>query len=409
MDLDDPDKSAFLHANDFKSIALAKGKKCVTVGYGKSAFDCAQVAAKVATKSTLLYRSLHWPVPRNLLGLVPFEWGTFSRFGQSLLPPYHTQGPIETAVHSPVLKWSVNGFWRLLEVLLRKQQSLDPKSSGDDCMKADLVPKVKIEEDLYAGHGIIPHPNFFDLLRAGLVHPQPGSVKKYLPGKKIELADGTVLDADVVFYGTGFVRPFEYLPESVKSKQSEKNGYFMWRQMLLPGVKNMIFLNSNVTTFTNITTASVQARWLAEMLAGRVQVPGPVQMQEEINQEQAWRQKTMPGAGEAQGYLIQLHQSHYWDGLLKDFGANPKRKRGWAPWRAVQEVLVPYTARDYDTIVTGTFRDIPSEVLPPGAHIDFLPEMGWLLLPMFYYFLPFWLFSVIFLAFIGYTMTLGKH
>jgi len=399
----------FVHANDFKDIAMAKGKKCVTVGYGKSAFDCAQAAAKVAEKSTLLYRSLHWPVPRNLLGVVPFEWGTFSRFGQSLLPPYHTQGPIETALHSPVGKPLVNGFWRLLEVLLRKQQSLDPKP-GTPATEADLVPKIKVEEDLYGGHGIIPHPSFFDLVRCGLIAPKNGSIKKYNKDKSIELADGTKVEADIVFYGTGFVRPFEFLPAKVKKMESDKNGFFMWRQMLLPGVKNMCFLNCNVTTFTNITTASIQARWLAEMLAGRVEVPGDKEMEAQIEQEKGWRQETMPRAGGAQGYLIQLHQTHYWDQLLKDFGANPKRKRSvFPPLRAAAEVLVPYTARDYDTIVTGTFRDNPAEVLPVGTPINFLPEFGWMMMPIFYFFLPFWMFFLVLLGFVGFTFTLGTR
>ena len=41
------------------------GKDVITVGAGKSAFDCAQFSAKVGKSSTLLYRTAHWPVSQS--------------------------------------------------------------------------------------------------------------------------------------------------------------------------------------------------------------------------------------------------------------------------------------------------------------------------------------------------------
>merc|ERR1712167_78081 len=78
-------EGTWLHSVDLKDIRQCSGKHVITVGAGKSAFDCAQFSAKVATSSTLLYRTAHWPVPRKILGLVPFQWATFSRFGAGVL------------------------------------------------------------------------------------------------------------------------------------------------------------------------------------------------------------------------------------------------------------------------------------------------------------------------------------
>merc|ERR1712032_929168 len=53
----------------------------------------------------------------------------------------------------------------------------------------------------------------------------------------------------------------------------EKDGFWLYRQMVHPDYPTIIFLNSETTTFTNITTASVQARWLVELLAGTFKLP----------------------------------------------------------------------------------------------------------------------------------------
>ena len=64
----------------------------MVVGGGKSAIDNAVSAAKHGEASTLVYRSAHWPVPRYLLNLVPFKWGTYSRFGHFMLPTHYDVG-----------------------------------------------------------------------------------------------------------------------------------------------------------------------------------------------------------------------------------------------------------------------------------------------------------------------------
>ena len=51
---------------------------------------------------------------------------------------------------------------------------------------------------------------------------------------------------------------------------------------------------------------------------------------------------------------VLLHQMTYHDELLRDFGADPLRKRGvLAP---LKELLAPYQSSDYRDVVSGTFR-----------------------------------------------------
>merc|ERR1712187_1104721 len=113
-----------------------------------------------------------------------------------------------------------------------------------------------------------------------------------------------------------------------------------------------------------ITTASIQARWLAEMLAGTFELPNAQDMQAEIGEMQKWKRSTMPNAGAARAYMIQTHQVHGYDQLLKDMGASVRRKRGFAA--AIKEVFDPYRPRDFGSIITGEFKSRPSEQAKPG-------------------------------------------
>jgi hypothetical protein len=66
--------------------------------------------------------------------------------------------------------------------------------------------------------------------------------------------------------------------------------------------------------------------------------------------------------------MIQTHQVHYYDQLLKDMGASIRRKRGGTMvGRAIREILDPYRPGDYDTIVTGEFKFLKGEAVEAGS------------------------------------------
>jgi len=185
-----------LHSCTFKDKEQVRGKRVVTVGGGKSAVDNAVAAAKVGSSSTLLYRDAHWPVPRYLLNLIPFKWGTYSRLGHFMLPASHTMGGIATwfhAVFAP-LKWL---FWRIVELMFCLQFNLT----------GDSVPDTPIEIDLFTGGQILNY-EYRDMLQAGKVNGMKGSIKEFTKDSVV-LVDGTEVQADVVIYGTGFRKSYD--------------------------------------------------------------------------------------------------------------------------------------------------------------------------------------------------------
>jgi cation diffusion facilitator CzcD-associated flavoprotein CzcO len=348
-------KGEVLHAADYLNIRRSEDKNVVTVGYGKSAFDCAQISTKIAKTSTLLFRESHWCVPRKVLGLIPFEYATFNRFGTALLlPGYSVLGPIEKALHSiPKL---LSGLWVLISWIFGLQFGLNK----------DTWPKKGFIADYWCGHGVLPHPSFFPLLNSGAIKGIKGQIKE-MKTDSLVLEDGKEIPCDVLVAATGYKPVRSFLPKEITAAK-EEDGLWLYRNMILPGSPRLVFLNCEATTFTNITTASLQARWLAELLAGRHKLPSPAEQKADIAKTQEWKRRTMPNAGASRAYMIQTHQVHYYDQLLKDMGASIRRKRGGTiVGRAIREILDPYRPGDYDTIVTGEFKYLKGEAVEAGA------------------------------------------
>jgi cation diffusion facilitator CzcD-associated flavoprotein CzcO len=365
-----------LHASDYLSLKPSEGKDVVTVGFGKSAFDCAQISAKIAKSSTLLFREAHWCVPRKVLNLIPFEFATFNRLGGALLQPmWQFPGPFERLLH--LIPGLLDAVWLLVSKIFAAQFQLNEQTT----------PEKGFIEDFWCGHGVLPHPDFFPLLHSGQITGVKSTIKE-IKKSSLVLANGKEIPCNVLIAATGYQPLRTYLPKEVLDAK-EKDGLWLYRNMLLPGHPRLVFLNSETTTFTNITTASIQARWLAEALAGRHQLPSSSEQKTAVEENRAWKRKVMPNAGAARSYMIQTHQVHYYDQLLKDMGASVRRKRGGtAIGRAIREILDPYRPGDYDTIVTGEFKFIPGEQAEVGKPQSIFAAEGALFvafLVLFYY------------------------
>lgn len=320
------------HSCTFTDAQVCEGKKVVVIGGGKSAIDNAVSGAKHGESSTLIYRSAHWPVPRHLCNLVPFKWGTYSRFGHFMLQPHHDANGFAQVMHkifSPV-KWV---WWRVVEQMFKLQFRL-PK---------EMIPDTPIEVDVFSGGQILNY-EFRDMLRAGKVKATKGSLQKMTP-KGAVLQDGTEVEADVLVFGTGFGKSYDVLESSLRERLDlERDGLYLHRNVLPPRLPGLAFVGAEVSTFNNILTHGLQAEWLARVMQGNVELT-PDEMSRAVEQEQAWKRSWMP-ATSARASILQLHMMKYHDVLLKDMGENHKRKG----WNVLGEVFAPYNARDYSPI-----------------------------------------------------------
>lgn len=322
-----------MHAEQFQDKAMVAGKKVIVVGGGKSAIDSAVAASKVAERSTLLFREVHWPVPRYLLNLVPFKWGTYSRFGHATLPTHHDVSFLGMVLHflAAPLKWL---WWRIVEVMFRFQFHL----SGD------LVPSTRLEQDLFTGGQILSY-EFRDMLRAGQVECSKGSIA-YFTEHGAVLSDGSTKQADVVVFGTGFTKSYGYLePHTREMLGRQSDGLHLYRNIFPMGLRDLCFVGAEVSTFNNILTQGLQALWLSQVLCGQMLLPTAQVMTREINFVKAWKESWMPMKAD-RAAILQLHMMKYHDQLCIDMGVNHLRKG----WNFLAEIFAPYAAADYASL-----------------------------------------------------------
>jgi dimethylaniline monooxygenase (N-oxide forming) len=264
-----------VHISQVKSSAPLEDKRVAVLGFGKSATDAALESAAVAKETHLIVREPHWPVPRKLAGILPFKWGMVNRMTSTLIPPYIHPSPLERAVHGfgGPLVWL---WWRLVEILLRFQHGLGRKIEGGD----DLVPAKPIDIDAFGE---------------------------------------SRLEIDLLVLGTGWRSGFAFLPADFRQALGfEEDGLYLYRHMLQPKVPNLVFIG-RASTICSVLTYSLQARWLAELIAGRHRLPEAEIMLKEIADMKAWKRAWMPFSPSRSARLI-VHMQHYHDELLRDFG-----------------------------------------------------------------------------------------
>ena len=192
-------------------------------------------------------------MPRKLLNLLPFKWGTYSRFGHFMLHTHYDCSALWKYIHGVLapVKWL---WWRIVETMFRVQFGL----------KGDLLPKSPIELDVFGGGQILTY-DFRNMLKKKEVAAVKGSITSY-DETSVTLADGTKMDVDVVVYGTGFVKSYDYLDADVQAQlQLQRDGLYLYRSVLPVSVPGIAFLGPEVSTFNNVLTHGLQAAWLSKL------------------------------------------------------------------------------------------------------------------------------------------------
>ncbi|KAG2496945.1 hypothetical protein HYH03_004951 [Edaphochlamys debaryana] len=335
-----------LHAKDFVDMSLAKGRRVLIVGAGKTAMDCVcgLVASRTAASVTLLYRQAHWPVPRSVWGLSVRSL-LFNRAIGAMLPPYYEAGAARRAA-AALTKPIRTLFWRSLQAAIahKFKMTVGPK------------PAVDLPNDLFYG-GQVLDDTMDGLMADPLLTRQKGELNRIVRNGVI-LQDNSFLPVDVILYCTGYSKSYDFLEGSMRERLGlQKDGLYLYRNCLPHAVPHLAFVGSEVSTFNSILTTGLQALWLSKVLSGKVELPTPEEMVDDIHAQEHWRRKVMPPQ-RSRGAVLRLYMQHYHDQLLRDMGASPKRKG----LNLLAECFGAYTAADY----SGLMQD-PAGSSPAGS------------------------------------------
>ncbi|GLI62580.1 hypothetical protein VaNZ11_005254 [Volvox africanus] len=335
-------KGTVLHARDFVSVSSLAGKRVLVLGAGKSATDCAVVAASPsagATSVTTLFRQAHWPLPRQLFGL-PFHRLVYTRFVAAMLPMYYTgQGSAAKRLKHTLMSPVKRLFWSTLQSHVARKMRL----------RGHLRPELDFVQDLFFG-GQIQDGSWNEAVNAGRISAVQGSVAEVRP-HGIRLTDGTVIECDVLIFATGYTKDYSLFDAATASRlmaaassPGAEAGLHLYRSILSPWVPNLYFIGCEAASFNNMLTSGLQSLWMMHHVLGRLHLPGLQELIKDIQAQRNWRKSVMP----PQHYcasVIMLYQQRYHDQLVRDMGHPPKRKR--ATRKGGSECFGVYTSEDY--------------------------------------------------------------
>lgn len=335
-----------IHSSQYLDQSIAKGKKVLVIGCGKSGIDIAVDTSLVSKEPpVLLFRNAHWSTPRYIAGLIPFQYVFLSRLGQALVSWYKGTfpdgAPVCCTIFSYLLFPIMWAAFRIVELVFAIQRG----------HWGEYAPDLDVVSDFY-GYAHVLDTTFLNKWRDGSLSGKKGTVKR-LTADGVETTTGETIKADLIICATGFKKDYSYLPPAVASSLgAEKDGLYLYRHILPANVRdiNLAFCGSEVATISNIMTHGIHAEYICRMLTGRMEIPSAQDMKDSIEKMKAWKRSWMPDTS-SRAALVLLHQIHYHDQLLRDMGENPSRKG------CLGELFCPYGPSDYAGIISKPIKE----------------------------------------------------
>ncbi|NWI56477.1 FMO4 monooxygenase, partial [Calyptomena viridis] len=241
-------KGQYLHSQEYKDVEAFRGKRVLVVGIGNTGGDLSVELSHVAAKVFLSARSNTWVASRVSNHGFPVDMVSNTRFQHFL-------------------------SWLLPSALIRRikfqkfNSWFNHANYGLASTKSSKF-KVIINEELP-----------FCLL-SGTVVLKP-SVKEFTENSAV-FEDGTTEEnIDVVLFATGYVFPFPFLEESVRSLFDDNRS--LYKRVFPPLEKPTLAIIGLVQlTGSIMVAAEIQARWVTAIFAGWNKLPPLSRMMAEI-------------------------------------------------------------------------------------------------------------------------------
>ena len=321
-----------IHSSQFRNTEQVNNKRVAIVGFSRSAMDIAVDIIEDADTVSVLHRSVRWPVPQKILGLIRNHILLFARWPTLFTPPWIR--PTRTAA---VLQgkgaFLVNFFWKSFEVLLSSQFQL---------RRLKLLPNRPIQLDLFTNLYVTPR-RFFTMVREGMIRSVRSEISSF-DQDGINMTNGEKVNVDVVICATGWKHDYSFLPSSLLDRIYDEDGMHLYRHMVHPDLPGMAFVGG-VQGINSATCFAIQATWVARYLTGQLSLPSGQEQLDEIESLKTWNQAFVTSRPN-RSQILNLHQLPYIDDLMEDMGLSKRRKN------ILIDKFVPYHSIDYQDVVS---------------------------------------------------------
>jgi cation diffusion facilitator CzcD-associated flavoprotein CzcO len=334
---------------------MARGKRVLVVGYGKSACDVTVPVSQVAASTDVIARHLLWKVPRRVGGFLNFKLLLLTRMGEALFKYLRPRG-VEKFLHGPANGMRGN--------MINSIGSASVRQFG--LKRLRLVPPGQMEDIVRGAIGLATE-GFFEGVAAGRITVRPNRTIAGLLSvdgtPTAELDDGTRLPADLIVCATGFTQGVPFLPADVTGQVLDERGNFMLYRQIRPVDVPGLYFNGYNSSFFSPLNAEMAALWIAADLAGAVPLPAPAAMREQVVEQLAFMD-VATDTHHCRGGKIIPFSLHNVDEVLGDLGVNISAAVRASHW------LLPVDPAAYRRItpaVLGRLAQVPASPGEPAA------------------------------------------
>jgi dimethylaniline monooxygenase (N-oxide forming) len=160
------------------------------------------------------------------------------------------------------------------------------------------------------------HPSLMSHFVWGRVKAKPGIER--VSGNEVHFADGSRLTFDTVIAATGYAVDLPFLAPALRPVDGHRLELFL--RVVHPRQRGLYFTGMfNVAGGGNIRMMDDQAEWIAELVAGELDLPDEAAMRKVMEEEQAYLRHHFPGSPR---YALELDPPFYLKQLARE------RKRG---------------------------------------------------------------------------------
>ncbi len=237
------------HAHHYREPDVLPGKRVLVLGIGNSAVDIAVESSRIAKKTFLATRRGAYVIPKYINGK----------------PIDELSNPITSMLPLAVQRFFAT---RALGVA----SAADPSAYG--------LPKP--DHKLFEAHPTVSS-ELLPRLGHGDISPKP-NIDRFSGGRSVRFADGTEEEIDLVVYCTGYKITFPFFQPQVFA--APENRLPLYRRVAAPERPGLYFIGFIQPLGPIMPLAEAQCEWVADLLAGRVELPPPAEMRREIESEE---------------------------------------------------------------------------------------------------------------------------
>lgn len=320
-------EGTLIHSSDMLEADMLRGKRVVVVGAGKSALDCASVAAHEADATTLVFRQPHWMFPRYFPGGKRVDEVFFTRLSEKILPAYHRASRWEAMLRT-VLAPALRAWRKKISAIVRRACHMPP----------EMIPQEPISADVAENIGI--GTRFYEVLGNDLAQAKRAEIQSFSGAHALQLDTGEQVEADLVIFATGWRQDVSLLDPALRRAIRREGAFHLYRRILPPAEPRLAF-NGYASSGNQVLTSEVAAHWLSACFLEELELPDAATMEQRIAEVHTWTAEAFPKRNE--GYFVGSYVASYVDELMRDMGLPARRADGF-----VAEYFEPLDVTRYE-------------------------------------------------------------